>query len=45
MPDNKDSSIFKGTVDRYNGVTVNSAQEYCNTEEFSTKLDGEQNYM
>lgn len=43
MPDERNSSTstFEGTVDRYNGVTVNSSEETnTSNEEFSFKLDG-----
>lgn len=40
MTDLKDSFTFEGSIDRYNGVTVNLSEEFCSNEEFILKLDG-----
>lgn len=38
-----DSNTFTGTVDRYNGVTVDSKEEPCDMASFPDKLNGEIN--
>lgn len=35
-----EKSVFEGTVDQFNGVTVNLSEEFCKIEEFNSKLDG-----
>lgn len=35
-----ESKIFKGTIDRYNGITVDSISEGCEPHIFHTKLAG-----
>lgn len=38
--ENTMNDVFKGTQDRYNGITVESVNEQCSTELFPKKLEG-----
>jgi hypothetical protein len=38
--DNNQITGFQGTIDRYNGVTIDSSKESCDAETFAKKLSG-----